>query len=248
MKFASKAVLITGSAANIGKAIALKFAAEGANIIVNAKNNVEGGKQVRDEIIASGGKAIFVQADVSDPKQVNDLFGKAVDAFGTIDILVNNAGATMGLPFLESNKEYWVSVFDANFFSSVLCSIEAVKIMKEKGSGHIINTASMRGLEHGGRIGAMAYSAAKAALINFTKTLAKELAPNILVNAVAPGFTFSSAFDNVPEAMKTEFINGTLLKKWIMPDELADAFIYLASNKSITGEVLVIDAGWTLNY
>ena len=122
MKFASKVVLVTGSAANIGKAIALKFATQGASIIVNAKSNVEGGQQVKEEITSLGAKAIFVQADLSDPKQVNDLFGKAIDAFGTVDILINNAGAATGMPFLESNKEHWVNAFDANFFSSVLCS------------------------------------------------------------------------------------------------------------------------------
>jgi 3-oxoacyl-[acyl-carrier protein] reductase len=108
--------------------------------------------------------------------------------------------------------------------------------------------ASIRGLDTTGSTLSMAYSAAKAALINFTKTLAKELAPNILVNAVAPGFTLSSAFDSVSEERKAGFVAGTLLKKWITPEEIADAFLYLACSQSITGEVLVVDAGWTLNH
>jgi 3-oxoacyl-[acyl-carrier protein] reductase len=243
VKFKSKVVVITGSAANIGKAAALKFAAQGAKIVVNAKNNVSGGEQVKKEIISSGGEAIFIQADVSDFKQVDKLFAQTIKQFGTVDILINNAGNAIGMPTLESTKDHWSEVFDDNLFSSVLCSIAAAKLMKHKG-GHIINTASIRGLPHGGRAGISAYSAAKAALINFTKTLAKELAPDILVNAVAPGFTLTSAFDTVPEAMKKDFINSTLLKKWITPDEIADAFIYLAGSQSITGEVLVVDAGW----
>ena len=119
--------------------------------------------------------------------------------------------------------------------------------MKEKGSGKIINTASIRGLPEGGRTGIMAYSAAKAALINFTKTLAKELAPTITVNAVAPGFTDSSAFNGVAKETIKGYLDSTLLKRWITPDEIADAFLYLAGADAITGEVLVIDAGWTLN-
>ncbi len=248
MKLKGKVALITGSAANIGKAIALKFAAEGAKIIINTKNNVAGGEQVKEEIIASGGEAIFIQADVSDPTQVNNLFAKAVEKFGTIDILINNAGSAIRVPFLESTKEHWSNIFDNNLFSTVLCSIEAVKIMKQNESGQILNMASIRGIEHSGSTTSMAYSAAKAAIINFTKTLAKELAPHILVNAVAPGFTKSTAFDNLPEAKINAFIDGSLLKKWITPDEIADAFLYLAGSQSITGEVLVVDAGWTLNY
>jgi len=248
VKLKGKVALITGSAANIGKAIALKFAAEGAKIIINTKNNVAGGEQVKEEIIASGGEAIFIQADVSDPTQVNNLFAKAVEKFGTIDILINNAGSAIRVPFLESTKEHWSNIFDNNLFSTVLCSIEAVKIMKQNESGQILNMASIRGIEHSGSTTSMAYSAAKAAIINFTKTLAKELAPHILVNAVAPGFTKSTAFDNLPEAKINAFIDGSLLKKWITPDEIADAFLYLAGSQSITGEVLVVDAGWTLNY
>jgi 3-oxoacyl-[acyl-carrier protein] reductase len=246
MKFQSKVVLVTGSAANIGKAIAMKFAGAGANVIVNAKSNVAGGEEVEKSIRATGGKAKFIQADVSDPKQVQTLFDDAINAFGTIDILINNAGSVSELPVLSSTKEDWTKAFDSNFFSSVLCSIEAAKIMQKKGSGRIINTASIRGLEHAGRTGIMPYSAAKAALINFTKTLAKELAPNILVNAVAPGFTLTSAFDNVPETKKIDFIKDTFIKRWLTVEEVADAFLYLAGADGITGEILVIDGGWTL--
>ena len=134
MKFKSKVVVITGSAANIGKAAALKFAAQGAKIVVNAKNNVSGGEQVKKEIISSGGEALFIQADVSEPKQVDKLFAQAIKQFGTVDILINNAGNAIGMPTLESTKDHWSEVFDDNLFSSVLCSIAAAKLMKHKGS------------------------------------------------------------------------------------------------------------------
>jgi 3-oxoacyl-[acyl-carrier protein] reductase len=246
MNFESKVVVVTGSAANIGKAIALKFAKAGAHLVVNAKNNVSGGEQVVKEILANGGSAIFVKADVSDPKQVESLFGETIDKFKTIDVLINNAGGVAEKSVLESTKQDWQEAFDSNFFGSVLCSIEAAKIMRGKGGGRIVNTASIRGIEHAGRTGIMAYSAAKAALINFTKTLAKELAPDILVNAVAPGFTLTTAFDNVPEPVKEGFVQDTFIKRWLTVDEVADAFLYLAGADGITGEVLVIDGGWTL--
>ena len=246
MKFESKVVVVTGSAANIGRAIALKFASNGASLVVNAKNNVAGGKQVVEEICANGGNAIFIQADVSNPGQVRNLFNQTVEKFGTVDVFINNAGSVVQIPVLQSTKQDWQQAFDDNLFGSVLCSIEAAKIMQDKGTGCIINTASMRGLDHAGRTGIMAYSAAKAALINFTKTLAKELAPRISVNAVAPGFTLTSAFDNVPQATKDEYISGSLIKRWLTVDEVADAFIYLAGADGVTGEVLVIDGGWSL--
>ncbi len=247
MKLDSKVVVITGSANNIGLAIARKFAGEGACIILNARKSTDKGKQAAEQIQALGAKAIFVQADVSDPEHVDRLFNSAVEKFGTVDLLVNNAGAATPMPFSQSTKEHWLQVFNDNLFSTVLCSIAATKIMQNKRSGKIINTASMRGLEHGGRIGIMAYSAAKAAVINFTKTLAKELAPCITVNAVAPGFTQTSAFDQTPEAIKEQYINGSLIKRWLTVEEVADAFIYLATADGITGEVLVIDGGWNIN-
>jgi 3-oxoacyl-[acyl-carrier protein] reductase len=246
MTFESKVVVVTGSSANIGRALAIKFAKLGASVVVNARKNVANGEQVAAEIRANGGDALFVQADVSNTEQVHSLFSKTIEKFGTVDVLINNAGSVVQIPFLQSAKEDWRQAFDDNFFSSVLCSAEAAKIMQKNGSGCIINTASIRGLEHAGRTGVMAYSAAKAALINFTKTLAKELAPNISVNAVAPGFTLTTTFDNVPQATKDQFIDGSLIKRWLTVDEVADAFIYLAGASGVTGEVLVIDGGWSL--
>jgi 3-oxoacyl-[acyl-carrier protein] reductase len=246
VNFKSKVVLVTGAAANIGKAIALKFADAGADVVLNTRSNAAGAQEVEKSIRAMGVRAGFIQADVSDPDQVQMLFKQAIKDFGTIDILINNAGSANEVSFSDSTKEDWMKAFDSNFYSSVLCSIEAAKIMQKKGSGRIVNMASIRGLENSGRTGVMPYSAAKAAVINFTKTLAKELAPNILVNAVAPGFTLTSAFDNVPEEKVKGFVEGTLIKRWLTPEEVADAFLYLAGADGITGEILVIDGGWTL--
>ncbi len=187
-----------------------------------------------------------MQADLAQPREVDALFEKALEKFGTVDILVNNAGAAASKPFLETTKEDWLRDFDNNLFSMVLCSQRAAKIMLEKGSGVILNTTSIRGIEHTGREGIMAYSAAKAAAISFTKTLAKELSPKIRVNAVAPGFVITPNYDNASQEVKDGFIAGTQIKRWIQPQEIAEAFLYLATAEAVTGENLVVDGGFTL--
>lgn len=246
MKLKDKVVLITGSSNNIGKATAIKFAKEGAKIVVNSIKNTAGGEAVAEEIKVSGGEAIYVRADVSKQEGVDKLFGETVQAFNTLDILINNAGRAVSVPFLETTEEHWLDLLRCNFLSTVLCSKEAAKIMLHNGSGKIINTSSVRGIQHTGRESIMAYSAAKAAVINFTKTLAKELAPKISVNAVAPGFVYTTSYDNMPRQLKDAFINSTLIKRWINVNEIADAFLYLANAEAVTGEVLVVDGGFTL--
>lgn len=244
MKLTGKVAVITGSAANIGRATALLFAKEGAKVVVTTKQHVDAGKAVVEEIKQSGGDAVFIQADLSVPQQVQALFDGAVDAFGTVDILVNNAGVTKAKPFLETTIEDWQSQYADNLFSMVLCSQAAARIMLDKQSGVILNTTSIRGLEHGGRSTAMAYSTAKAATISFTKNLAKELAPHIRVNAVAPGFTLTPNYDQDSPMVKS-FIEGTLIKRWIQPEEIADALLYLATAEAVTGENLIVDGGYT---
>lgn len=244
MKLNGKVAVITGSAANIGKATALLFAKEGAKIVVTTKSNVDSGTEVVAAIKAQGGDAVFVQANLGKPEDVKHLFEKAVDAFGTVDILVNNAGVTKGKPFLESTLEDWQDQYVDNLFSMVLCSQMAAKIMLDKKAGVILNTTSIRGLEHGGRPTAMAYSTAKAAAISFTKNLAKELAPTIRVNAVAPGFTLTPNYDQDSPMVKG-FIEGTLIKRWIQPEEIAEALLYLATAEAVTGENLIVDGGYT---
>lgn len=202
MKLKDKVVVVTGSSSGIGKAVALNFARAGARVVVNSKTNVAGGQDTVDEIMKSQGEAIYIQADLTDPENVRKLFEQVYSKFGTVDILINNAGRSVGMPFLESTKEHWLAQLQVNFISTVLCCIEAAKKMKEQGSGRIINTASVRGLGHTGRPGIMAYSAAKAAVINFTKTLAKELAPDISVNAVAPGFVDTPYMDTISAELK----------------------------------------------
>ncbi|MDP3965020.1 MAG: SDR family oxidoreductase [bacterium] len=246
MKLQNKITLITGSTSGIGEATAKLFAKEGATVIVNGKNNSKGGLNVVNEITSAGGSAIFIQADVADQKNVDGMFEKIIKQYGTIDILINNAGVARSKTFLETTYQDWLNEFNDNFFGTVLCSQRATGIMLAKKSGVILNTSSIRGNLHTGREGIMPYSAAKAAVSNFTTTLAKELAPSIRVNAVAPGFTYTPYYDTLTEETKKGFIEKTYLKRFIQPNEIAEAFLYLATAEAITGEILVVDGGFTL--
>ncbi|MBD3329885.1 SDR family oxidoreductase [Candidatus Dojkabacteria bacterium] len=248
MKLKDKVVLITGSSSGIGEATAVLFAKEGAKVVVNCLSNEEGAKKVVEACQKVGSESFYVKADVANESEVDDMFKQTVDKFETIDILINNAGGTDKVPFMDAKINDWIDVFKHNILGTMLCSQKAAKIMKENKEGKILNTSSIRGIEHGGREGIMAYSAAKAAVINFTKTLAKELAPDIQVNTIAPGFVWTPNYEKVSKELQEEFINGSLLKRWINVEEIAEGYLYLAQADAITGEVLAIDAGWTMKF
>jgi 3-oxoacyl-[acyl-carrier protein] reductase len=168
--------------------------------------------------------------------------------FGQIDILVNNAGIAISRPFLEKTVEDWVKTLDVNLIGLFLCSQSAARYMVEQKSGKIINISSIRGIDHCGREGIMDYSASKAAVINLTKTMAKELAPYINVNTVAPGHTATEMTKSLPEEIKRNMIEGSYLKRMAQPEDIAKAILFLASNDAdfVTGQVLLVDGGFSL--
>ncbi len=244
MDIKNKVVVITGSSSGIGKATALRFAQEGAKVVVNYHVNKEGGEETVKEIKDAGHEALLVKADVSNPQEVEQLFKTAVDTFGTVDILINNTGISEEKPFLEMTFEDISKTINTDLVSAMLCSQAALKIMQERGAGKILSTSSIRGAEHGGR--AVIYAAAKAGINSFTKTLAKQVAPNIQVNAVGPGFVKTRGYDKRSAEQIKEFLDGTLLKRWVTLDEIADTFIFLAKNDAMTGQVIYVDAGFLL--
>lgn len=248
MNLQNKTVIITGSSSGIGQNTAIAFAKEGSKIVVNYKKNKKGAEETLRQIKKNGSQGIIFQGDVSNENTVKKLFEKTLEIFNKVDILINNAGWPTPKNLEETDKNHWLLSFNDNFFTTVLCSKEAVKIMKKQGNGKIINTASIMGIDYGGREGLIAYSAAKAAVINFTKTLAKQVAPNILVNAVAPGRTQTPYYDQFDKKTMQSFIDANPIGRMIKPEEISDAFLFIAKNDALVGSIVIVDGGYMLKF
>lgn len=247
MRLKDKAALITGGGRGIGAATAFVFAEEGARVgIVDIRD--EGLKEVAAQARQKGFELKAFVGDVSKKDQIERVMEGFIREFGQIDILVNNAGIAISRPFLEKSVEDWVKTLDVNLIGLFLCSQSAARYMVEQKSGKIINISSIRGIDHCGREGIMDYSASKAAVINLTKTMAKELAPYVNVNTVAPGHTATEMTKSLPEEIKRNMIEGSYLKRMAQPEDIAKAILFLASNDAdfVTGQVLLVDGGFSL--
>jgi 3-oxoacyl-[acyl-carrier protein] reductase len=247
MRVKDKRALITGGARGIGAATAFVFAEEGARVgIVDLRE--EGLRDVASQANQRGFEFKIFVGDISKKDQVERVINEFVQEFGGIDVLVNNAGLAISRPFLEKTVEDWEQTLAVNLVGLFLCSQAAARHMLKQDSGKIINISSIRGIEHCGREGIMDYSASKAAVINLTKTMAKELAPNINVNTVAPGHTLTEMTASLPEEVKRNMIEGSYLKRMAEPEDIAKAILFLASNDAdfITGQVLLVDGGFSL--
>ena len=244
---ADKVAIITGSSRGIGKAAALALAGEGAKIVVNYASSSGAADEVVKQIEGDGGEAIALQADVSQAEQVDELVKTTKDKFGSIDVLVNNAGITRDTLLLRMKPEDWQAVIDLNLTGVFLCTRAVSKIMLKQRSGRIINISSVAGLM--GNPGQANYSAAKAGVIGFTKTIAKELAPRgVTANVVAPGFI---ATDMTGDLKNTEDILKFIpLGRYGQPEEVAGLIRYLAADPSaayITGQVMNVDGGMVMH-
>jgi 3-oxoacyl-[acyl-carrier protein] reductase len=239
-------VLVTGASRGIGRAIALALAAEGAQVVVNYARSGEAAEAVVAQIVADGGSAIALQADVSQADQVEALINSTLEKFGRIDVLVNNAGITRDTLLLRMKPEDWQAVIDLNLTGVFLCTRAVAKGMLKQRSGRIINIASVAGQM--GNPGQANYSAAKAGVIGFTKTVAKELASRgITVNAVAPGFIETDMTDELsnPE----DILKFIPLGRFGQPDDIAGMVRFLAAAPAaayITGQVFNVDGGMVM--
>ena len=241
-----KVAIVTGSSRGIGKAAALALASEGAKVVINYARSSGAADEVVAEIIDGGGDAIALQADVSQADQVDAMVKATMDKFGRIDVLVNNAGITRDTLLLRMKPEDWQAVIDLNLTGVFLCTRAVSKIMLKQRSGRIINISSVAGLM--GNPGQANYSAAKAGVIGFTKTIAKELAPRgVTANVVAPGFI---ATDMTEDLKNTEDILKFIpLGRYGQPEEVAGLIRFLASDPAaayITGQVMNVDGGMVM--
>jgi 3-oxoacyl-[acyl-carrier protein] reductase len=240
-----KVAIVTGASRGIGKAIALALATEGASVAVNYASSSTAAEAVVAEIIAMGGQAIALQADVSQPEAVENFVKAVMEKWGKIDVLVNNAGITKDTLLLRMGLEEWQAVINLNLTGVFLCTKAVSKIMLKQKSGRIINIASVAGQM--GNPGQANYSAAKAGVIGFTKTVAKEMAPRgITVNAVAPGFI---ATDMTEDMKADEILKFIPLGRYGQPEEVAGLVSFLAANPAaayITGQTFNVDGGMVM--
>lgn len=242
-----KTAIVTGGARGIGKAIALKLASEGANIVLNYRSSVSLVEDVVKEIEAMGVKVVAVQADVSVHSDAERLIKAAVENFGTLDILVNNAGITKDGLIMRMKEEDFDNVIDVNLKGAFNTIKFAASVMLKQKSGKIVNLSSVVGVM--GNAGQANYAASKAGLIGLTKSVAKELAPRgITVNAIAPGFIESDMTEILTDKVKDMMKAVIPLKKFGKADDVAELVAFLASDKAnyITGQVLNIDGGMVM--
>ncbi len=240
-----KVALVTGASRGIGRSTALALASEGAAVVVNYASSSSAAAEVVAEIEAIGGRAVAFKANVANSDEVDQLIAATMEKFGRIDVLVNNAGITRDTLLLRMKLEDWQAVIDLNLTGVFLCTRAVSKIMLKQKSGRIVNITSVAGQM--GNAGQSNYSASKAGVIGFTKTVARELAPRaITVNAVAPGFIATDMTDG----LKAEAILQMIpLARYGQPEEVAGMIQFLASSPAaayITGQVFNVDGGMVM--
>ena len=247
MEFKDKTVIVTGSTQGIGKEIALKFGAEGANVIVNGVDiplQEDMAKAVCEEIKRLGGNAEYMLCDVSKLEQTDELVKYALDKFGKIDIIVNNAGITRDNLIMRMTETEWDSVISVNLKGAFNMIKSSTRTLMKQRSGVILNMASVSGVM--GNAGQANYSASKAGLIGLTKSVAKELAArNIRCNAIAPGFIQTAMTDKLKEEIREQYKASIPLGYFGQVEDIANTALFLASDKAkyITGQVINVDGG-----
>lgn len=249
MRLKDKVAIITGARSGIGFATALRFAAEGAKVVV--ADIMDAQQQVR-EITKQEGEAIFVQVDVSNESQVNLLIEKTVATYGRIDVQVNNAGIELTKKVTDTTEAEWDHLMDVNLKGLFLCAKAVIPVMQRNRGGNIINVGSELGLVGDSELAA--YCASKGGVIQLTKAMAIDYADDgIRVNCVCPGSVFTPLLDRMigscqnPEDERQQIVENILLKRFAQPEEIANVILFLASDESsfMTGSVVTVDGGYT---
>ena len=244
MEYKNKVVLVTGSSRGIGRSIVVRFAKEGANVIINYKIHKREAKIIKDIISSYGNKCLCIGADVSNENDVKRMIDTIINEFGKIDVLVNNAGIAIDTPFEDRKIEDWQDTLNTNLVGVFLVSKYAGEQMMKVKSGKIINISSTNGLDTTYTT-SIDYDASKAAIINLTKNLASEFAPYINVNSIAPGWVDTEMNSELPKGFLRDEKKRILLGRFAEPEEIADVVLFLASNKAryIDGETIRVDGG-----
>ncbi len=247
MTLAGKVALVTGGSRGIGRAIALTLAEHGADVAINYAGNTAAAEEVKGAIESMGRKAILVQGSVADTDGVQTIVNQVVKELGRLDILINNAGITRDGLLMRMKEADWDAVLETNLKGVYNCSKAVMRTMMKQKSGRIVNMASVVG--EMGNAGQANYAAAKAGVIGFTKSLAKEVASRgITVNAVAPGFIATDMTSVLTDEQKAEMARTIPLGRAGQPQDVANAVLFLVSEEAayITGQVLNVDGGMVM--
>jgi 3-oxoacyl-[acyl-carrier protein] reductase len=240
-----KVAIVTGASRGIGRAVARRFATEGAKVVVNYVTNEGEARKVVSDIEGLGGEAIVVRADVSKSADVKDLVDKTADRFDRVDILVNNAGIMVSKAVLDATEDDWDRTIDINLKGAYLCSKAVAPLMVEQKYGRIINMSSNSGLYQPSAMRFTEYVVSKAGMNGLTKALALAWGPYITVNAICPGWIKTEMVEGTDPAVEKRILDETALGRWGTPDEVAGAAVFLASKEAdfITGELLIVAGG-----
>ena len=243
-RLSGQRALVTGASRGIGRAVALRLASEGASVALNYNSGQQEAETVAAEITAAGGSAVTLQGNVADATQAEALVDAAAEALGGLDILVNNAGITRDNLLMRLSEDDWDAVIDTNLKGAFLCTKAAIRPMLRQRSGRVVNMSSVVAIT--GNPGQANYTAAKAGLIGFTRTVAREVASRgITVNAIAPGFIATQMVDSIPEDLQAQIRERIPLGAFGTPEDVAGcvAFLVSADAAYVTGQVLSIDGG-----